>query len=188
MGLIDKLEGIKTTIIENFEEYEIIKDMSAKEIAERYGYEKLLSHIRFNLLMAKEQNGETKIETEDEEKKNTQPSILIKINRDENGYFTVWEEGFGEKEKFDLNVVKFMLKKYEMNTSIGTIEGSNDEYLKVEIIPQRPTMERRLEDLYDNKDEYIGIAKEKARQATKAAGNATKKLLNNLADWANNNL
>ncbi|MDE5630458.1 MAG: hypothetical protein K2I70_02550 [Bacilli bacterium] len=189
MSLIDKLTSIKETILENFEEYEIIKDMTAQEIAKRYGYEKLLSHIRFNLVMSRTTNNEDKIETEDmAEKETVNPSILINIKRGENNTFTICEEGFGAKETYNLNVVRFMLKKYGADTSIGTIDGSEDEYLRIEMLPPKPTIEKRLEELYENKDEYLDKFKDKAAEAKQVAGNAIKKSLNNLANWANNNL
>lgn len=189
MGLIEKLNVMKETIIENFEEYAIIKDLSANEIAKRYGYEKLLSYIRFKLIMSQNQNDEDKIETEDmEENKQNNPSVLIKIRRGDNNSLTILEDGFGAKEQYDLNIVRFMLKKYGADTSIGTIEDNEDEYLQIAMLPQKKTIEERLENLYENKDTYFEAAKDKANEAKKAAGNATKKLLNNLAEWANNNL
>ena len=81
-----------------------------------------------------------------------------------------------------------MIKKYGASTSVGSLEGMDGEYLKIEMIPQKTKIEKRLENLYENKDEYFELAKGKADMVKKAAGNATKKLLNNLADWANNNL
>lgn len=48
MGIIDKIKAVKETVVESFDEYSIIKDMSANEIAKRYGYEKLLSCIQKN--------------------------------------------------------------------------------------------------------------------------------------------
>ncbi len=187
MSLINKLQGMKETIVENFEEYAIIKDMSAQEIAERYGYEKLLSYIRVNLIMSAKRDNEDCIETDDVLETPT-PSILIKISKSEDNSFTVDEDGFGAKEAYDLNIIRFMIKKYGASTSVGSLEGMDGEYLKIEMIPQKTTIEKRLENLYENKDEYFELAKGKADMVKKAAGNATKKLLNNLADWANNNL
>ena len=96
MSLINKLQGMKETIVENFEEYAIIKDMSAQEIAERYGYEKLLSYIRVNLIMSAKRDNEDCIETDDVLETPT-PTILIKISKSEDNSFTVDEDGFGAK-------------------------------------------------------------------------------------------
>ena len=190
MGLTEKLKGMKDTIVENFKEYEIIKDMDAKEIANRYGYEKLLTHIMRNIFLSKaEENSAIDEKTLEEVEINEgNPSFLIHIKRNTDDSVMICEEGFGEKERYDLNIIKTLIKKSGGEATLGMIEGTNDEYIRVEILPPKPSMEERLEEFYDARSEYIDYVKEKAGEAKKAAGSFAKKALNMAADWANKNL
>lgn len=182
MGLAKKLRTIKETIVEDCKEYATIKDMSAKEIAKRYGYSWFLSYVRTNLIF----NQEAKNVNENGEEKEDNNSILLKINRDKNGMIIICHEEFGEKETFNLDILKFMLKKDNIDI---TIELKDDEeFIKIELAPQKATLEDKLEEIYDNGEEYLDALKDKAKSAKEAAGNATKKLLNTLADWANDKL
>ncbi len=186
MGLFEKLTAMKETIIESAEEYAILKDMKATEIAERYGYEKLLTYVRRNIMEAKAEQIEI-VEGDEESELDTKP-VLIKINKckDEDNKITIAAEGFGEKEVYDLNIIKIMLKKYGIEASIGQI--TDEDYLRLSMIPSKPSLNERIGEIYENREEYLDIALEKAVDAKKAVGNATKKVLNNLADWANDNL
>lgn len=186
MGIIDKVKAMKDVIVENAEEYATIKDMSAEAIAERYGYQRLLSYVRKQLLLSREKEI---IVVEGDEETTIEPDpVLIKFAYAKNDpkKIVILEEGFGEKETYNLDILKFMIKKYNADV---TIENKDEDvYLSIQMVPKKKPIEERLEDIYDNRGEYIEIAKEKAQDAKRMAGNATKKVLNNLADWANKNL
>lgn len=186
MGIIDKVKAMKDVIVENAEEYAVIKDMNADQIAERYGYQKLLSYIRKELLLSREQ--QVIIVDGDEETVVEPDPVLIRFNyaKNDNKKIVILEEGFGEKETYNLDIIKFMLKKYNAEVNVGTIE--EDAGLIIRMLPKKAPIEDRLEDIYANRYEYLDIVKDKASNVKKAAGNVTKKTLNNLADWANKNL
>ncbi|MDE6292874.1 MAG: hypothetical protein K2L98_04250, partial [Bacilli bacterium] len=93
---------------------------------------------------------------------------------------------FGEKEEYDINIVKFMLKKYNADTSIGHI--NDEEYLCIKMVPEKKDFGGLLEEFYENRSAYINYVKGIAGEAKTAAKNATKKTLNKWADWANKNL
>lgn len=190
MKIIDKVTSIKDTIIENYAEYNIIKDMSASEIARRYGYNKFLAYVRKRLWESKPEAMEIADKEQEEslEENLEEEPILIKFSRvkDDNNKIILHEEGFGEKEFYDINIVKFMLKKYNADTSVGQING--EEYLSIRMIPEKKDFGSLVEEFYENRSAYIDYVKEITNQATTAAKNATKKTLNKMADWANKNL
>lgn len=156
--------------------------MSASEIARRYGYNKFLSYIRKNLIFNRENDLEVKEANADVEEKADNHSILLKINRDKNGKIIICHEEFGEKETFDLNILKFMLKKDNIEATTGYV--NDEEYLGLELMPQKLSFDDKLEEIYDNREEYLEALIEKANAAKKH----TKILLNQAADWANKNL
>lgn len=185
MGIIDKVKAVKETVVESLDEYSIIKDMSANDVAKRYGYEKLLSCIRNKLIMSQSEPIVI-VEGEEPSEENNKP-VLIKYKKAKvDNKITICEEGFGEKDEYDLGIIKFMLKKYGAETSIGKID--DDDYLQIKMMPKKSSLEERAEELYENRAEYIETIKDKANQAKTTAKDTTKRLINNLADWANNNL
>ena len=188
MKLIEKLTSIKDTIVESYEEYSTIKDMTASEIAQRYGYTNLLSYVRKELWEKVNEPIIIVDEEVDENENSTDDAVLLKFSRvkNEDNKIIIHAEGFGEKQSFDLAIVKLMLKKYNADVSIGQIEG--EDYLCIKMVPPKPSMEKQLEEFNQAKDEYISYVKGKAGEAKKAAGSFAKKKLNDLADWANKNL
>lgn len=190
MKIIDKFTSIKDTLIESYAEYNIIKDMSASEIANRYGYSKFLAYVRKKLWESKSEPIEIVDKDQEEsldENLEDEP-ILIKFSRvrDDDNKIIIHEEGFGEKEEYDINIIKFMLKKYNADTSIGQING--EEHLCIKMIPEKKDFGGLLEEFYENRSAYIDYVKGITNQAKTAAKNATKKTLNKMAAWANENL
>lgn len=196
MGIKDKLIKIKDTVVECAQEVKDTKDLSAEDYAKYYG----ASYINFLNIIKKELFIKTSL-LEKESDVESQITTELQIQNIKDNKITFVHDSLGQKETFDLSIIKTMLYKarfaYFINdeNTILTISVDNsirlsDQYKK--FLDQKDeyieTFKNNVKDMIDNKETYIEAAKD-AIEATKEKGKKQlKKTLNDVANWANNNL
>lgn len=177
MKLKDKLNAIKTTIVEEYHEYSETANMNAQEFAERYGYQKLLKRVDTEMFRKYcADNSQDIIETS------------IHIERNEDTVIFIDPE-FGTKETYSYSAIKHMFSK----SNIKVTEDFDEDCFYLTFSKQfkpsdKLSFEKRLEDIISNPGEYLDKTKDLVAKGSKVARNATKKTLRNLSNWADEHL